>query len=71
MRGNAMDDIVFLESRRVAALADVLSAAANEGRYIRFCTGNQNGRPWLKYKIGEGMWSPPVFTDNDPNKGQS
>lgn len=51
-----------------ALLANILfdlEKALSTGRDVSLCTGTNNIGPWLKYKIGEGMWSPPLYSKVD------
>jgi hypothetical protein len=56
-------------------LMERLSNADCHERSVRFDTGvavcpsTKRLTPFIKFKIGEDMWSPPYFSDEDP-KGE-
>lgn len=71
------DSIVYLDPGHylIVTLMERLSHADLHGKSVRFCTGQSLApgsleyTPWLKYKIGEGGWSPPIYSQPDPNRG--
>lgn len=54
----------------ITRLMERLSHADVNNQSLRFYIGTspEQGN-YLCYKIGEGMWSEPVFEDEDPNRG--
>lgn len=38
-----------------------MEKAVSTGRDVSMMTGTDNIGTYLKYKIGEGMWSPPMY----------
>ena len=54
-------------------LAEAITRAQAEGKSVRFdideaiAPGTGVRTPIIKYKIGEGMWSAPTFSQPDPN----
>ena len=67
-----MEPIIFWPggSGEITRLMERLSHADLHGKSVRFATGRgsvrgADGEPvernWLKYKIGEGSWSPPIY----------
>jgi hypothetical protein len=68
-----MENIVYLDAGHYAivSLMERLSHADVEDKSVRICTGSSvvNGvvTPWLKWKIGEGCWTPPIYSQPDPN----
>lgn len=59
-------------SAAVTQLRVAAQVAEQEKRTLRIETGTQinvttgKGRNWLKFKVGEGAWSPPFYEDVDP-----
>lgn len=57
-----MNNIVNLPPMVILYLAEAASRADSEGRTLRIATGsNAQGEMWVKWKIGEGVWTPPYF----------
>lgn len=52
----------------MSTLGYLLTEGAKQGGRIRFDV-DENGR--LKYKAGEGMWSPPISSTPDPYRDGS
>lgn len=61
-----MDEIVEIEfgSEAFDYIADAFQRATKNPRKIRLCglAGESN---WLKVKVGEGMWSPALYTKSE------
>jgi hypothetical protein len=58
-------------SAAVTQLRVAAQVAEQERRTLRIETGSTElpdggTRNWLKFKVGEGMWSPPFYEDVDP-----
>jgi hypothetical protein len=57
-----MDNIMELSPGTILLLAERLSYADMAGKTFRIATGTDNkGNKWLKYKVGEGTWSPKSY----------
>lgn len=53
-------------SNEMWSLAEAATRAGAEGRTLRLAFGTSNdGMNWVKFKVGEGMWSPPLYSDHD------
>ena len=49
------------------ALAIAAQRASDEGRSFRVETGtDRDGRNWIKWKVGEGVWLAPTYEDAWP-----
>ena len=67
--------IVYLDAGHylIDYLAEAITRAQAEGRSVRFevsertAPGTGQKTPTISYKIGEGMWSAPTFSQPDPN----
>lgn len=57
-----MDNIIELPNMVIAYLAEAVTRAMAEGKAFRLVTGqNRQGEQWVKWKVGEGMWTPPMY----------
>lgn len=56
-----MSNMAYFEADRASELLHRMDRAAREGRTLRI----QVGEGWLKFKVGEGMWSEPIYEDRD------
>lgn len=64
------------DSRVLNELFEALQSANARNRTMRFETGSTempdgSVRNWLKFKVGEDMWSPPFYEDVDPYRDRS
>lgn len=63
-----MMDIVAMHpgTNELLSLCEAATRADAEGKTFRLAFGKSNdGMHWLKYKVGEGMWSAPMYSDHD------
>lgn len=62
---------VFLEgnSHETVRMMNALNNAVASGRHVRIMvTDTHDGRSVMKYKVGEEMWTPPIYSEK-PNAG--
>lgn len=57
-----MQNVCDLEPFDIIMLAEAATRADMEGSKLRVQTGDMQGRAYLKFKVGEGMWSPPLWS---------
>ena len=58
-------NIINLSTDAILHLAEAATRADAEGRRLRVCVEGHA----FKYKVGEGMWSPPFYSQPDPYQG--
>lgn len=58
--------IIYLKAGRGVLLA--LKKGINVNRSLRIQTGEDQKGKWVKFKIGEGQWTAPIYSDDDPNQ---
>ena len=57
-----MDNIIELTTMTNMLMAEATTRAMAEGKPFRLVTGmNPQGEQWVKWKVGEGMWTPPMY----------
>lgn len=62
-----MNQIVSLSAEAILFLAEAATRADAEEKRLRISIGTTGGgATWLKFKVGEGMWTPAFFDDYDP-----
>ena len=62
-----MDEILYLSPNSTVAFLQAVEQAATQHRSFRIITyRDRDGQMYFKFKIGEGLWSPPMLGDPDP-----
>ena len=56
-----MDNIVTLSPTDRDYLVSLFTAAAAADKDIHICTGSDSRHSWVKVKVGQGMWTPPLY----------
>lgn len=65
-----MDNILYFAEGHplILMLAEAMSRADNLNRHVRFATGGTGHDAWIKFKVGEGMWTGAFYVQRDPGK---
>ena len=58
-------EIVELDRNAALLLAEAATRAVAEGKTFRVSTGLYMHGEALKFKVGEGMWSPPFYSKDN------
>lgn len=58
-----MQNICHLSEQQQYDLTRACKVAEKFGRTLRIATGSDKHGPYFQYAIGQGIWTPPIYTD--------